>query len=546
MTKQETINRRRNSVVVQGTILGAAAIIVRIIGLLYRIPLTNALGGEGAGYYGAAFQVYTLFLFLSSYGFPTAIAKIVSEKMAFGKYKEAHAIFKASLILSVLLGALSSLIMYMAAPLIAEHILNLKGSSLALRALSPALFFYSLMASLRGYFQGMNSMMPTALSQIAEQVLNAVFSYVLCIIWVKQSVELGAAGGTMGTGIGAAAGFSFMLFVYFISRNRVIHKRMNRDTNDFTKEHISYYWTMVVKIAIPIILGSVVLTVAGVVDTSIFNKALEYQGITNEEEIGHIFGLYAMHVKILIRLPITLAYSFGAASIPAIAKSFAVKEMDQVALKIKTAVKSTMIILIPSAVGLFVLSYEILDLLFQFPDGGIEIASTALKLGAVAVVFNGLFTVTMNIMQGLGLLKKQVLISLGAFGLKVVINFILLYGFKMQINGLILSDNIFTLFLSIMNVMAIHKCVAVDYDIQTSVLRPLISAIVMGLTCYLSAMGVMAITDSNLLSVAVSIVLGGIVYSILLLKLKALTEQEILEFPKGTSLLRWIKKVGLL
>ena len=220
---------RGEDYIAQGSILAVAVVITKIIGVVYRIPLTNILGDEGNGFYGYAYQVYAIALMLSSLSLPTAVSKLVSVRMAVGQRRNAFRVFLCSLIFAVSVGIIISLAIFLGAGAISEHMMKAPFSVYALKVLSPGLLIVAVMAVLRGYFQGLGTMVPTAVSQIIEQIINAVVSIVGASVLFgmgsrageKAGEELlgpayGAAGGTLGTVIGAAAGLLFLLFVLWI------------------------------------------------------------------------------------------------------------------------------------------------------------------------------------------------------------------------------------------------------------------------------------------------------------------------------------------
>ena len=233
--------RKRSNFIVQGSILAIASIIVRLIGLVYRIPLTNVIGDEGMGYYSYAYEPYAVMLLLSYHGLPTAVSKLVAEKNGEGRYRSSYRVFKTGMLLAVVIGAITGALLWFGADFIAGTLNHQPMSSYALKVLGPTLFILSIMGILRGYFQGTGTMVPTAVSQILEAVVNAIVSVVAATILFAEGKKFdlvtgtksfaeayGAAGGTLGTCAGALAALLFLLFVYSIYK-RVIRKQIRRD-----------------------------------------------------------------------------------------------------------------------------------------------------------------------------------------------------------------------------------------------------------------------------------------------------------------------------
>ena len=218
----------------QGTILAAAAMITKVVGLAYRIPLTNIMGSEGNGYYGVVFQVYSLALMLTSYSLPMAVSKLVSARVSTGQYKNAYRVFKGAMSFGIVSGGIVTAIVFFGAGFISEHILKMGMSVYALRVLAPCILIVAILGVLRGFFQGYGTMIPTAVSQVAEQLINAIVSVVGAYLLMRtgQAMASGAqketygaafaaAGGTLGTVIGALTALLFLLFVFGAYRTRL-------------------------------------------------------------------------------------------------------------------------------------------------------------------------------------------------------------------------------------------------------------------------------------------------------------------------------------
>ena len=168
--------KKEKNFLVQGSILAIAGVITKIIGVIYRVPLMNIVGDEGMGYYSVAFSIYTVALMLTSYSLPLAVSKLVSARVARGEYKNAYKVFKGAMTFAILGGGLVSLIIFFGADFIADSVMHLDKSAYALRVLAPCILVVALLGVIRGFFQGNGSMVPTAVSQVVEQIVNAVAS----------------------------------------------------------------------------------------------------------------------------------------------------------------------------------------------------------------------------------------------------------------------------------------------------------------------------------------------------------------------------------
>ena len=175
MSMKTEQKKKNSSFLIQGMILAAAGIVTRLIGIAYRIPVNNILGDEGQGFYGCAFSIYNIALLLTSYSLPLAVSKLVSARVSKREYKNAMRIFKGALLFAIIVGALVGILVFACADFIAGDIMSLRFSAYALRVLAPGLFIVAVMGVVRGFFQGMGTMVPTALSQIVEQIVTDIF-----------------------------------------------------------------------------------------------------------------------------------------------------------------------------------------------------------------------------------------------------------------------------------------------------------------------------------------------------------------------------------
>lgn len=538
----EVKRRPNNSLVLQGSILAAAAIVSRIIGFIYRIPLANMLTDVGNGYYGNASNIYALFLMISTFGFPLAISKLISERLQEKKYHEAQEIFRAAMILAIILGLVSAIALwFLAIPL--SQLMGSKLNLYAIRALSPALLVFAILAVIRGYFQGMNNMVPTAFSQIIEQVFNAIFSIALAVLLFGKGIPYAAMGGTLGTGIGAFFALLLMGFVYYATSQTIIKSRLLRDQHINYHHPLPFYWKKILALSIPMIIGVSIVSFTGVLDSLMIQRALIFKGFTELEAIA-LNGVYMMKHQPLITLPVSIASSFAAACVPSLAAASVLKGQDQSLSRILSAIKITLLVSIPAAVGFFVLGKPITQMLFT--QGNLELAGKLLQVGAISIVFFSLSAVAIGILQGLGKLKMTVYTSLIGMVVKVVVNLILILGLNLNIYGAILANVAFSVVLAALNLQAVYHIVHFKLDIGKTIVYPLVSAVVMGSVSWILYLVLSMITKSIALSTLISIPLGAMIYLYLLILLNCLDEKEIMEFPKGTQLVKILKKLHLI
>ena len=268
----------------QGSVLAVASIISRIVGLIYRVPLTNTIGKTGNDYYSTAYEVYNIILLISSYSIPLAVSKLVSARMAKGHVKDANKVLHGALLFAFISGGIASIVVFVGAEFFTGSILKTPYAAIALKVLAPTLLVVAILGVIRGFFQGLGTMIPSAISQIGEQIVNAIVSVVAANILFSYgkrvggvlgdekgySAAFGAAGGTLGTAVGAAFALAFILFIYFAFK-KVFKKMMRRDKHKHFETYGDVLPILVMTI-IPVLLSTTVYNISSIIDQGIFKN----------------------------------------------------------------------------------------------------------------------------------------------------------------------------------------------------------------------------------------------------------------------------------
>ena len=322
-----------NNFLVQGTILAAASIIAKIIGLIYRIPLLNTLGNEGISYYSTSNEIYAIILMISCFNLPLAISKLVSERVHRGEYRNAHRVFLCAVRFALLSGGSLALLTYVFAGVITKYLMSYELAKYSLRVLAPAIFISAIIGTFRGYFQGYSTMVPTAVSQVIEQIANAVitlvcagimFSYGETLAEAEGNASLGpawgAAGGTFGTVASITIALLFMMLVY-TAQKKTLMRNIRRDHSGVQESTVMIYRQLVLTI-LPVILSTVVYNISNVVDQGIFFKVLKGQGYT-DAQYGTIWGIYSGQFRVLMNVPLALASCLAPSIVPSLTAAMA-------------------------------------------------------------------------------------------------------------------------------------------------------------------------------------------------------------------------------
>ena len=532
--------------IIQGSILAIAGIIVRLIGMLYRIPLANYIGDEGNGYYSAAYNIYSIMLILSSYSLPVAVSKMVSARLARGQYRNARKILRAALFYATIVGGVGFCALWFGSGFFAEHVIKMPYSAYALKVLAPTVWIMAYLGVLRGFFQGHSTMVPTAVSQIFEQIVNAVISLLaaksLFDLGVKSnlvygsteySYAFGAAGGALGTGAGALTALILFVGLYLMYRPKM--KRRIRKEQGTSAEGYGMITSTLFLTVVPIIVSSSLYNSSTVIDNILFGQIMT--GLGETRQIASQWGIYSGKYHLLFNIPVAVANSLSSSLIPALSRAVAEKDRNA------SAIRFSMIIAIPSAVGLAVLAAPISNLLFPGRDNTDLIKMTC--YGSSAVVVYSLSTVTNAVLQGINRMKTPIRNAGISLVLHTVILFVMLRYLHMGIYGVLYANILFALFICILNARSIARFKRYRQEVKKTFLIPMVASAVMGA----AAFGVYRAAYSvfgNLISTGISVFVAMLVYFVLLILLKGVDAQELRSMPGGTRLSGLARKLHLM
>ncbi|HHX56056.1 MAG TPA: polysaccharide biosynthesis protein, partial [Clostridiales bacterium] len=490
-----------NNFLVQGGILATAAILVRFIGLLYRAPLINMIGKEGMGYYSNAYSIYNIALLISSYSLPLAVSKLVASRTIKKQHRNSFRIFMTALVIGAAVGLIASLSVFFGADYLAVKILESPRSAIPLKVLAPTIFVFAIMGVLRGFFQGNNSMVQTSVSQVIEQIVNAIVSIVAAYFLLKRfglsedASAYGAAGATLGTLLGAIASLIFLIFVFTLNR-KFIKRKIVSDTSNYVDSYAMISKMLAITV-IPVILSQTVYQLTGIIDSSIFNKIMASQGHVEEVRVA-LIGLYSTIFLLLTNVPVSIASALATAIVPSIVISITNGMMMEVKNKIGLGIKSTMMVAFPSAAGLTVLASPIIQLIFRRVE--VELPAKMLQIGSIAIIFFVFSTITNGILQGLDKMHIPIIHSAISLGIHVVFMYLLLTYAKIGIYALVIGNISFPLVVCILNWRYLRKLLDYQQEIKKTFLIPCISAIIMGIVAFLAYRGLYALVSSNAIS----------------------------------------------
>ena len=537
-------NTSRESFLKGALILSLAGVIVKIMGAFFRIPLSNLIGSIGMGYYQVVYPIYTLFLTLAVAGFPTALAKLVSEQRAVGDFKGANKTFRISYTVLFITGLISFSIFFFGAEFISTVILKNSGAYAAMVAISPALLFVPLMSSYRGYFQGRRDMTKIAVSQVIEQFFRVSLGLFLGYMLMKSyGPEMGAAGGVLGAAIGGFASAAFLIYIYL--RNTKERKAEIAHSSHIKTESTGTILKKLLYVAIPITIGACVMPLVNMVDSVIVVRRLQVAGFDIDMANSLLGQLSGMAIPI-VNLPVVIDQAIGMSLVPSISEAYALNQINRARKEAKTGLKTILLVVLPCTFGLAALATPIMSLLFPSIEAtGPASLGTLLFVVAPSAIFLGLVYAQNGILQGMGKPMVPVMALLVGMLFKVVISYTLTGIASVNIIGSGIGTVSAYAVASIIEFIYIKKHMQLKLSPKEFIIKPLLTVITMFVVVKLSY-GVTVGFLGNALATLISISIGGFVYGLVLLGIGGITKEELMSMPKGEKIYSILRKFKLM
>ena len=537
-------------------ILSLSTIIVKIIGMFYKIPLNSFIGEQGYAYFTTAYDIYTVLLVVSTTGLPVAMSRMVSEAHALGNGKQMQRIFKTALIAYMTIGLLGTGAMMLFPNALAE-LMKTPKASYSIFALGPAVVFICFASAGRGFFQGQGDMRPTALSQIIEAAgklfLGLSFAY---IVMRMTGSEAYASGATIA-GISIGAGLSALFILLRYRKNR-------KEVDAMGGSAISYGATAkrLLSIAIPITIGAAGLQLINLLDTMTVIRRLLHAAEGNGTAINQLLdiarqnpstdqslaqdaaeiakGIYSFCTTIF-NLPTAFMPCITVSIIPAITACLTRKDHLGVKQVQNSALRVMSLIAAPCAVGLIVLSEPIMAILGRYEGDRLYVATMLLALLAPTILVNSVSTMTTAMMQAHNHMVIPVINTLIGGVLKVCVNYILVGNPNIGILGAPLGT--FTCFLVIMclNLISMKRVLKDPPKLIPNVWRALLAGLIMGVATYFVYDLLMGLLNSYAVCCFASIAVGALVYLLLVVVFKVMTYEDCLLLPKGEKIAKILK-----
>lgn len=545
-----------------------AQLVIKILGLIYRVVITNIpyFGDEGNGLYSAGYQIYTLLLAIASIGVPNAIAKLVSERIAQGKNKEAHDIFKTALILFGMIGFAGSTFLFCGAEFIALKIGNIAVKGI-MQALAPAIFFVAVSAVIRGYFNGMYNMKVTSRSQMLEQLFKSVLTILLVIVVyslavvnpnkiseifnlsVKNVTEKMAIVANLASTIAAMLCTGYLL-LYYQRVKKEIWEDIRNSKGEYKKEKRSKIMKTILAVSIPISLASIVAAINRNIDTFTVMNGLKIalQGMYDSaemitEEATKLYGILSGRVDTLIGLPTALNVAFATALVPAVSESIAKGDTKTAKKRVTFSFRTTLLIALPCAIGMAVLAEPILNLLF--PNVHAVEAPGLLQISAFTIIFTLINQTIGGALQGLGkVLVPAASMACGAL-VKLVLNLTLIRNPQIGIYGAAISSVASSCTVTMIEMFILTRTLKFDNSKTQMILKPILATLLMGIAAYGAHYIIATYLFNNAITTLIAIFIAVIVYFLAVLGLKIFDRDDYHMLPYGDKIYGVLEKIKL-
>lgn len=527
-------------------ILMLSQIFIKIMGLMYRMYLTNreGFGDKGNAIYGSGFQIYALLLTISSIGVPNAVSKIVSERVAIGDHRGAHKVFKIALITFGTIGFLCSLFLFYMAKDIANNWIQIPEAEMSLTALSPSIFFVSIICVIRGYFNGRQCIKVTANSQTIEQIFKMTLTIIIVEILAIISgtdTSIMAGGANIATTIS-----SILCFVYLYIYYSTVKKEIAREV----KDSVNYRYKGIIKIIKEILCVSIPMSLTPILST--INKNIDsvtvVRGLKNfmsESMAKAEYGILTGKVDTLVTMPMSFNIAFTTALVPSVSSAKATGEWENAKKRIEFSILITILIGLPCSIGMIIFAQPILNLLFPNQVSGAFI----LQVSATSILFIVLEQTISGVLQGIGKpIVPAIALSIGVI-VKFIINSVLipvnpkefLFG---GTSGAAIATTICHMIAFIIDIKIMKKYIKLEINKKDYIIKPILACIMMGI-CSIFTYKILLSIISEKLCTIISIFVAIVVYIMSVFCLKIFSKSNMYMIPFGQKLYKILQLVGI-
>ncbi len=581
---------RKNQSLLNGAlILSLATIVVKVIGVIYKIPLSNMIGTVGRGYFDSAYNLYVPIYTVSMAGLPVAISNMVSKAMATGKYRDVKIIRKVAQRLFLVVGILGTLAMFILAY---PYALSAKNMDVlpAVFVITPSIFFCCLMSSYRGYYNGLSNMNPTAISQVFEATGKLVFGLV-CAKWVisyglsrfEQGLTVfgrtvanetealsaiypyAAAGAAAGVTLGTVIGLIYLVILHKVKGDSITQTEL---ANAPKPEQAGVIAKNIIRFAIPVALSSLVFSITNLIDSITIQNRLEYMiaenldfirslysteliGVLDADVKNFLYGSYSLSLDFRNLIP-SLTMTLGISAIPTLSAAWAIKNKEKIKVSIESVLRVTMLVAMPCGIGMGVLAQPILALFYGKGESasGVSIAAPVLTVYGCSIFLMALSQPMTNMLQAIDKTKVPLIsLSVGAI-VKLISNFIFVSIPSLNVNGAVIGTILCYVVIFAINFVAIVRTTKIRINLISVFIKPTVCGVLCGVAAYTSyGLCNRFLPDFSLkgiINLGVGIGFGAVVYVISMLLIKGISKDDVVMLPKGEKIAKILAKYGFI
>lgn len=590
-------NKRKSQSLLNGAmVLAAATLIVKIIGILYKIPLSNMVGAVGRGYFDSAYNLYIPIYTISMAGLPVAVSKMVSQQMALKRFRDVRLTFRVAARLFLITGTLGTLLLLILAFPYAYLAKSLEALP-AIFAITPSIFFCCIMSIYRGYYNGMRNMTPTAMSEVWEAVGKVIFGLAcakLSITYGYSRFEQGlsvygrvvtteaeassaiypyaAAAAAIGVTVGTIIGMIYVMLLHKFKGDGITKQELALSPKPESSVSIA---KSLVSLAIPVVASSLVFSVTNLIDSmtiqnrlatmiegnlsyirNLYGAQLAVSNILDADIPKYLYGAYTMSLDFKNLIP-SITMTLGVSAIPALSAAWALKDKKQLKQSVESVLRLTMMFSLPAGIGMGVLSYPILQLMYETGKSAdaVSIAAPIMAAYGYTIFLISLSQPMTNMLQALGKAKIPVYsLSIGAIA-KVITNYIFIGIPSLNINGAVVGTVVCYTIIVVINLAALIKTTKVRLNYMSILIKPLVCSVLCGIAAYTSYGIFSALLPeiskgghslTNIIATLIAVVLAVLVYAISMLLVNGIAKDDILMLPKGEKIAKILAKFGFM
>lgn len=549
MEKKLEVNQ---NLVKGAVILSLGAIISKVIGLVYRIPLNKIIGDLGNGMYGQVYSVYLVIVTLTASAIPSGLSKLIAEREAKGQHREAERVFKLTLKCCLICACVLALGTMIGADLISDIFFPQQNLGTCIRILVPTILVTTMVANLRGYFQGMGDMIPTAKSMVIEQIVHVIITVVLAYWFMHYSLHAAISGATLGTSMGALVAFLILLVSYF--KLKKVRKPLIETQSHIKDESSTALLKEIAVMLIPLIISCSVFYVMGFIDTSMMANFLpasleklrgmglidrvpvpNAQDYTMYDLATSLQGQYGYQYTTFVNIPVCMVVQLAAAVIPAVAVAHTKGDSQAVNDRIRDIFKLGMLISAPTCIAFFLFGVPLVDLALLSNTGG-----ELLSVGALSLVFITLAQLSAAVVQALGRPIRVTVHAVIACLIKIIVNYIFLHIPQLHIYGVVLGTTICYFLYATFNIVYLYKHFKVKIAWTSCIIKPSLCAVIMGVISFICYEAIYQMIGSMKMSMAITVVIAILVYVVTVIVSKTVTKEDLGQIPGGKKLSRFV------